>query len=43
MELIDEHNHHVMGAEKGSRKLRKLLEGNQNEESVIEIDQQPLY
>lgn len=32
-----------MAAEKGSRELRSLLESSHNEQSVIEIEQQPLY
>lgn len=32
-----------MGAEKGARELRDLLQSSDNEESVIEIDQQPFY
>jgi hypothetical protein len=30
-------------AEKGSKELKSLLDANNNEESVIEIDQQALY
>lgn len=32
-----------MKAEKGSKELKSLLDANNNEESVIEIDQQALY
>lgn len=36
LELIDEKNHHVLAAEKGSRQLKELVaNANNNEDSLI--------